>query len=577
MRALANPLVLVLTGALAALAQTATTQPGKLSPGVERVLKYIPDDAHLVVVVPCIDELSRGIAAFGKSLGATDLSSASALDMLAEHLGTTAAAIDTNGALVVALSAERDEPVVIAALTSDEKWRSATQPTPLGADVQLFEFGPDRYVAASVGTVAIFGREKAELNQALNSTGKVAGRFVAETANTPAPRQIYVYIDLPSWRESIEAQMAVVAQGMSLGMAAAGPDGEAAMQIWNWMLGQLKKSLAETQTLVATTRIDAQGVFADARVTFKPDSPLARYLKQVQRPGRDLLRGLPSGEAPVVLAFEWEDAPDTVGFNEALCRVVLGMESLKQKVGPEKVDAVMKRSIALNHRIAGSSAVFTIVPEGGGMLYWGLYLTKDGPAVQRELRAIFEAAPDMMSAWGSFPAAMRPHEPEKFGSVEADVYQLNFAADGAPVPPMLTAVYGKDPTLYMAAHPEGVVYAFGPQDQSRKKLGELLAPGAVPLSQDPRMVELFKTLTPNPQLCMAFDLPVVMKNVAAMVDHMGLPFPKIDIAAAPGALAGCTLYLEPDAARGEVYVPTQALKPLIKAFEDLEDPAEKAY
>lgn len=577
MRSPCLALVLTLTGPLLALAQPPATQPGKLPPSLERVVKYVPDDAHLVIVVPSIDDLAKGVQAFGKAMGVADSSCASPLEMLSEHLGNMAAAIDTNGALVVALSAEREEPLLIASLTSDEKWRSTTQPTPLGESAQLFEFGPDRYVAASLGTVAIFAREKAELRRALDSGGKFGARLAAETAHLLEQRQVVVYIDVPAWREQIESQMAVVAQSMYLGMAAAGPDSEAAMQLWNWMLGQVKKTVTETQTYVASARIDVQGVFADSRVTFKPDSYLARYLKQVRRPGRDLLRGLPAGEIPMVMAFEWEDDAETVGFNEALCKAVLGMESLKEKLGAEKLDAVMKRSIALNHKVPGSNAVFSIAPDGGGMLYWGLYLTKDGPSVQRELRGIFEAAPDMMSAWGSFPAAMRPQESEKFGSVEADVYQLNFSSDGTPVQPMLQAVYGKDPTLYMAAHPEGVVYAFGPQEQARKKLTQLLASSEKPLCKDPRVVEVFKTLTANPQLCVLIDLPAMVKGIAVMVDQMGLPFPKFEITATSVPLAGCTLYLEPDAVRGELYLPAESIKPLIKAFEDFEEPAGKAY
>jgi hypothetical protein len=384
--------------------QAPTSQSAALPAGVERVLKYVPDDTHLLIIVPSMDGLATGVAAFGKAIVLPELAEVNAREMLTEMLGANAAALDTHGALVLALSAAHDEPLLLATLARDEGWKGTTQPTRLDDETLVCEFGPERFLAASTNGVAILAREKSELRRALEARGKGGERCAAALAPCLAQRQVALYVDIPAWKSVIDAQMTLVSQGMYMGMAAAGPDAELGMQVWNWMLEQVKNIVAESRTFVATVRIDAQGVFADGRATFDADGQVVRYLQGVQRPRRDLLRGLPTTTAPVLMAFEWEEAPGAVGPQEAMSRAILRMDAVKEKIDGEKLATVMKQTIEMNRRVPGSSAVFSFSPEERGLLYWGLYLTREGPAVQREMRSIWELTPELVMPGARSPA-----------------------------------------------------------------------------------------------------------------------------------------------------------------------------
>jgi hypothetical protein len=558
-------------------AQSATTSAVALPPQVERALRYVPDDTHLAVVVPSVDALVVGLSAFGKATGLPDVAEVTARGLLDKVLDQGAAALDTTGPLLLALTAGHDEPLLIAALKSDESWKAATQPTVLRDDVLLYEFGPDRYVAASVGGVAIFAREKAELRRALDATGAFGPRLVREAGALLSQRQVVFYADVTAWQDTIDTRLDLVAQATSVGMVAAGPEGEASLQVWNWMLERLKRMLVDGQVYVGSGRVNAQGVFVDSRATFKPDSSVERYLKELRRPKHDLLRGLPAGEGPIVMAFEWEEAPGAEGFNAALAKALMNMESIRQKVGAEKLEAVLQQSVEMNRKVPGASAVFGFSPEGQGLLYWGLYLTQEGGPVQREMRRLCELTPELMSAWGAFPAAMTPSAPEEVAGVAADVYQFNFEAQDSPRQPMVEMLYGKNPALYMAPHPEGVAYAFGPREEARARLARLLNREAAPLSKDPRVVDLFKVLTADPQMCILADIPGILRSAAGLLEQVGLRLPTLELGAAQTPLAGFTFYLEPAAPRVELFVPAEPIKALVDIVKELEGKTDEPY
>jgi hypothetical protein len=577
MRLLSVLTLLGCLGAAHAVAQPASTQSSALPAQVAAVLKYVPDDTNLVVVVPNLDALAGGVAAFGKAIGVPDLADVNARELLSDALGKGAAALNTSGALVVALSAKHDEPLLLASLTSDESWKTTTQATALGDNVLLYEFGADRYVVASTDGVAIFAREKSELRRALEARGQFAERFAKAAGGLAGQRQVLCYVEVPAWNEQIDAQMAKLGQGMYMGMAAAGPEAEVGIQLWKWMLERFKKMVLETQTLVATARVDGQGVLLDSRVGFAPDSPLARLLKQVVRPKRDLLRGLPAGETPFVMAFDWENAPGAETFNEAMAKALLSMDSLREKVGADKLEVVVQKSIEMNRKVPGSSVAFSFSPGGKGLLYWGLYLTPEAGPVQRDMRAICELTPELMSAWGTFPTAMRVRQPEQIGGVAADVYRFDVGAESQPRQPMLEVLYGKDPTLYMAPHPDGVAYAFGPQEAARETLVKLLDPDAPPLRRDPRVTALLKALSPEPQLCVLIDIPALARCTVGLLEQCGMALPSMEMGEQKAPLAGLTFYLEPEVVRGELFVPAEPIQAIVELVEGRAGARKGAY
>jgi len=328
---------------------------------------------------------------------------------------------------------------------------------------------------------------------------------------------------------------------------------------------------------VASLRVDARGVFLDSRATFSPDSGVAKYLAQVHSPQRDLLRGLPAGAGPVVMSYEWEEGPGAEGFSVALSRALLGMESLKERFGAEQLEAVVKQSVELNRKVPGSSAVFEFGPAGKGVLYWGLYLTREGDSVRRDMRKICELTPELLGAWGAFPAAMTPRAAEEIAGVGVDVYELKIEADASPRQPVVEALYGKDPVLLMAPHPEGVAYVFGPSEDARQKLVAMLKPEAPPLSKDAHVADVFKVLTPHPQLCVLADLPGLVTSIAGILEQFGVPLPPLEVGGGDLPWAGFTFYLEPAAPRFEFFVPAAPIKAIVKTVRELEGKPDEAY
>ncbi len=557
--------------------QPAATQPASLPLEVERVVRYVPDDACLVVVVPSVEGLAAGLSGFGKATAIPDLAEMTARTLLAEVVDRGAVALNPSGALLLALSPGHDEPVLIASSSVDEGWKTATQPGLLRDDVPLYEFGSEQLLAASASGVVVFARERGELRRALDATGQFAARFQEAAAGALDQRHVVVYADMAGWKDEIERAISLAGQGMSLGMMATGPDVEASLQIWTWLLERLKQTVLDVRVCVGTVRVDARGVLVDGRASFRSDSGVAGYLRQVRRPARDLLRGLPAGETPLVIAYEWEDAPGADGFNTAMAKALLGMESLKQRLGADKLESMVKQSIELNRKLPGSSAVFDFGTEGQGVLYWGIYLTQEGEAVQRGMRKICELTPELMSAWGTFPAAMAPCAAEQVAGVAVDVFEINFETEDSPRQPMVEVLYGERPALLMAPHPEGVAYSFGPRVDARRKLSQLLATDAAPLAKDARVADLFKTLTPGPQLCLLVDIPAAVSSARGLSEQLGVPLPPLEVGRAATPWAGFTVYLEPEAVRMELFVPAAPIKAIAELVEEYEGPAGEAH
>jgi hypothetical protein len=302
---------------------------------------------------------------------------------------------------------------------------------------------------------------------------------------------------------------------------------------------------------------------------------VARYLQHVHCPRRDLLRGLSAGAGPIVLAYEWDEDPGVEGFDSTMTRALLEMDALRQKVGADKLEAMVKESLELNRKVSGANIV---VGFDQGLLYAGLYLTQQGEAVRQNVKRICEATPDVLSgAWGALPGAMQPATAEQIGGVTVDVYHMNLELENTRYEPMVAALYGKEPTLFLAPHTQGVAYAFGPCADARKKLERLLQPDATPLSQDARVVELFRTLTPNPQLCLLFDIPKVIAFVLRMADQFGMPVPSLELEDTAAAWAGLTFYLDERVPRVEVFVPASPIRALIRAARQFDEHADHEY
>ncbi len=535
-----------------------------------RMLRYVPDDAHLVIVVPNLDKFVQAAGEFWRAIGVEEPAGGAALSLLGESLGDSAAALDSSGPLIVAWSANRDGAVLIAALADREAWRPVAAPETLRAGVQFYEFGPDQYLVVGVGPVAIFGREREDLTRALDSGGKLARVIEREVGDLLKQRQLVVYADLDGWQASLESKVGMILRQVGMGIVAGSSDAESAVLIWEWMGARVRQLLVEARSAVLTLEFGSDGLFIDKRIHFEADGAVARYLAQVRKPGRDILRGMSRSSAAIVLAHEWEDGSDEEGLGAVLTRQMLTMKPVREKFGAERMDEVLKQNAVLMRMVSGTNVAFGFDGDDG-LSYWGWYLAERGEDVQRRVGAIFESCPDLMSIWGSAPAVGCQSVKEDVGGVKADVYCFDFCGAGTPVQPMLQMMYGQKPALYMAARGKtGVAYSFGSRALARRRLVELLEESGGLLATDPRVIALFEHLSADPQFCVLVDLPRVVGDAGKLVSRMGVSvWPEIKVSVGE-PLAGLTFYMERQSLRLEAYVPARSLGAVIKALKEAE-------
>jgi len=555
-------MVAVWLSAVGAAAQDATrpaaTQPAALS----TVLRRLPDDAHLVLVVPNLKTATDGARGLARSIGVQKLDGLEPHAVLAWALGAQARFFDGDGPLVVAISAQQGEPVILGRRAGEEP--TTTAPAEPVADARLFELGEGGSLALTTDGVVVLSRESADLRRALRSRGQVARELESRCGDLLARQHLVLYLDAPPWNDWLTQQLQVVAQSMYLGMATM-PDAAEGIQLWKWMFEQAERLAGELQRVVGALRIDGAGLRAEVQIDFQEGGAAARYLAAVRKSDKDLLRGLPVGDAAVVFAYEWELASDVEGVEASLLRAVTRTESLREKMG-DRLDEAVERSIAMQRRISGSSGMLAGSPEVAGFLFSGLYLTSQPVTVRRDLRTLYESCPELMSAWGGLPSFQLRPLTEEVAGVTADVYDFSMLSDDAEIQSALEAMYGRDPRLYLAEHSQGLAYALGPRDAARASLERLLVATSSAPSRDPRVDALFTTLSPGPQFCILVDAPRSLRWLRALVQRMGLPiFVAVpDTGTAP--LAGFALYLDRTAVRAELLVPAEALRQVVAAL-----------
>lgn len=565
---LCSPGVLAQAPASAPATAPASQPSPPLPPALEALGRHIPDRTHLLVIVPEVRALAAGIAQFGKVIESEKLAGTDARELLDDPLGAAAEAVDPNSPVVLAVSAGAFEPLILARLA--DGWESKSAPEELADGVRLYDVSDCGHLVVLPGRVVAFAREKADVRRALQAGGG-AGQRLLETAAAVLPRnQLVVAIDAPAWEDQVQRYLMVLSQGAYMGMAAAGPDAEAALQIWKWLFEQIERLVGEVQTCTAGVRIGESGVAVETRLHLKPDGMAAGYLKDVRRPRRDPLRGLPAHPAAIVFAGEWELPPGRESIDQAMAKAIMNVESLQQRFGEEKFRAAMKHSLDAYGHLTGYGGLITQVSGGKGMIIVGTYLTENPSAVHENMRAVFEACPEMMSTWGGMPSMRVRHERETIGGVPTEAFYFQVDS-GAQVGLMdVEALYGTDPVMLLASHQPGVVYVLGPQEEARKLLERMFDRDQAPLTREPRVRALLERFTPEPQFFVLLDLPRMFDFLGTFARQAGAPFPSSKMSDQTTPLAGMSFYLEPAAVRMELFVHSESIRVMIRAFEELQ-------
>ncbi len=572
--------ILIGLGAASAVGESAATQPAAqpatrptLPAAVEHALQVVPDDTHLLVVVPDMADLARGVRAFCTVAGLPAAEEASAAELFGELLEEVGRAVDPAGPLVLAVSAERAEPLMIALLKDAEALGATGTPTRVrGAEV--YELKREQLAAVTAERIAVFARERADVEAALGSTGKAVRKLTPEHRALLARRQVLLWVEVAPWQATIQQGLSFALQMVSLG-AAEGPDGEWTIQFYRAVFDLLGKVLRETEHYAAAVQIDAQGVFFEDRTTFKADGAVDRFLADVRAARGDLLRGLPAG-ALMTFGAEWDTAPGASSLNEALLRALLSSSPWRERLEAGKVAQLIETSGKLYQTITGFNGAL-LPAEGGGMLYAGLHFTTDAEAVLREVRAVVRESPELLKVWSALPSAEITYETETVDGTSLDCYLFNFGVEDPQLQPMLDAFYGKDASMYFLAAPQGAVYAMGPRAQARSLALRLRNSPPAAGADDARQTTLLKRLSPRPYFCLTMDLPGTTQLFFKSVERAGMPLPPLDFGSQPTPLAGVALYLERPAVRFELFVPAEAVGALAKGFGALGPEAREAF
>ena len=562
--------LLLLAGFGLALSMPAAGQPSPL----DNVLKHVPDDAALVVVIPDTDKLVAGLAAFGKAIGVEDLATINKQELIeelqeSELFETLAEVLGSVETFALALGPSHEEPLAILSVRDPH----ALAMFKLAIEVEEAADAESRdEFAKVVGNVVIWGTDEQFVEAAATASGKVAARMRKELSSLGTGNNVLLWIDVPAWKAQIDQAMTMAEGILQMGMAMAGPEAEAGMGLWKWVLDSCRTFVNETQVYGATVRIGADGVFGADVAKFEADGKVAGYLKKARKSQADLLRGLPDERAAIIFGCEWMLPEGTETLSEMMLKAMLAGPTAETQPADQERAAKIKRAIAAYGQLSGYNGAFTPTPGGKGIPAAGLYMTKNPKLLTQSMQSLTEVGMKMMEAFAPGVSIKVTHRQETIGTVQADVHTFVFETEDEQVGDMLSAMYGESVTLYVAPHSEGVLYAQGPAEAAREQMSKLLA-GDGKLSKNQEVAAALKTISPNPQMCLLIDLAPVFEWAMGLAGAAGGPIPDIDLPEKTPYVA-FGFYLERDTMRAELWVPSPTIKTVVEAIEEAEEAGE---
>ena len=548
--------------------------PGSES-DVARLLSHVPADTHLLLIVPNVKQLVDGINAFGRSADIGFLEDLQVATLLEDSLGDALSVVREAGPAALALSAERQEPLIFATVNHDQPWKVGGDANRLD-DLPYCEFKEGCCAVLFDDRVAVFGRDKAELRRALSGASVFPERLGPYAQQALASDQLVFWADLPAWRPLIQQSLGFVAQTMYMGLAAAGPDAEMTIGLYRSVFEHLENMLDEATTYSAAVRVDESGIRARDRFGFRPGGSVAAYLAGVKRSERNLLRGLPAGGA-IIFACEWQGPDGTESLNDVFLDALTHVPAFRERVSPEVLQGALANNREMNRYLQGFSGVIAPAPDGDCLLFSGHYLSSDVLAMREHIRRGFEEYPEVMCAWGVVPNAELAPEKQRVENADIDVYDFAFKQPGAQMDPMIHAMYGDECTMVLVQAGESLAYAMGARSDAMQAARRLARGEVSPMKDDDRVVALFDQLTPNPQFCLLVDLPRTLEMMSGLLQRAGMPIPAVDAGPQQHPLAGLTAYIGPDALRAELYVPAKAIRAFLAEIEEIDARENAAY
>ncbi len=536
---------------------------------VEPLLRRVPEDAQLVIFLPSLARVADGLNAFMKAIDLGDEGAVTARG-LAENLGAGASALDLNGPLLFALSAQHAEPVVVARLTSATS-QPTSRPTRTVAGVTVQEF-EDGLLAVLDDSLALIARDEDSLKPALDTRGELGKTLMRELIERFPNEQALIYVDVAAWRERADVVLNTIAQTSMMGLAAAGPEAADAIYVQRWFFDQFRALIGESRSYTAGLTFTTAGIAYRDRIAVKPDGTLAKYLAAVRPTDRDLLRGLSAERPAAIVALEWSVPPEMRTIEEAMYEATLTTEERRERIGAERMKLGMERVKSAQRRLHGYNCAMEWNSKEHCMAIKGVYLTDDPNAYLAEFRAIHREVPELFELWANLPGGARvEHATATINDTSVEQYNFSIATGGSPVDAAVAAVYGPEPTMSVLPAQHGVGFYMGPRASSRDVLERMLkADPNTGLATDPRVKAAMSQLSPNPQLVMLFDTMRLVELSMQMSRAMGVPSVPLPHAAEPSDYAAYGLYLEAGGIRQQLHVPAGGVRSVIKSFKHID-------
>lgn len=538
------------------------------SASAQNVLKQIPDDAGLAVVVPNLNRLAASLMAFGKAIDVKDLEELNAEKMLLETVDSTDG-INADDGFAMAVSPRNDsQPLLLCTLSDAAAWKKSSGAAPDAEAEGLLAVvvqGDDMY-AAIKGDVLMLSESAAMVRAAMNSKGKFAAAFAKSAGSLAGDSQILLYIDVPVWRTKVDEGlgMAEMMLPMLLGnIPGPAQNAQTSVAFIKFALSELRGLIHDARSVVLAARIGSDGVRITEVLGFDEKSKTAAYLKSAKKSDKDLLRGLPDLPFAMAFAYDWETPPDAPTFSEKMLDVVSELLPADDAEKKQLIKKGLDKARSLYRRISGINFALAAPPEGAGMIFWGAYLSKNPTAVQKEMTELMTQHSDLMGALSMGVQTEIVHESGRVADTPVEIYKFKITSDDPMANQMMQQMYGDTPTMYTVVKGSELLYVMGPAEEARKRLEQNLSGKLSGLSTNKRLSAANATISPNPQAVFYIDV-AQLAEFAAQMAAMGAPVPEFKISKqVPLVAGGC--YLEAPAFRGELFVPAACVREIVAA------------
>lgn len=529
---------------VAALAQSDAAR----EPTLDDLVKLVPDDPALVVVIPDFSDVAAGIQAFGVAADIGDLAQLDA-DTFFDEFDTSGlpdewpGCLRKTGPFIFALTIPESEPLLICTVTKPPE-------TPPGEFVLLRN------------NILIAAPDAEVMHAVKNVSGTFAKRFAKQVRPALEEHDVAVFLDVSAWSMQIQQMLSMGEMITQMGVAATSQPAQVNLTMVKWLFEMLRTTVGESQAFVLAGRVDGNGLHLAEVLHVDPAGKIAEYLSKIGKPEKDLLRGLPSPPGTIVMATEWRTPGSVETMTEKMLDVLLSAttQPADQAERPEVTPELRK----LYRILDGYNGVATFGAESGGMRARGLYLTDQGQALLDGFEEMWKVATPIMTSMAPGFTMELSEETEIVGSIKARVYRFTLNVPDEDARRALRAIYGESPTFYAALHPEGVAYAMGPAEVARANLERIMNEKSVSLSADRRVADALKKLSPRPQAFMLFDLPGLMTWAAEIAELSGEGLPQFKPPEKPLPYLGFSLYLHESAISAELFFPAKVAKYIVE-------------